>query len=109
MIEAREFFYTCLNANSNYVAVENPIPMREAFLPRPTTYTCPSQFGYKYTKKTLWWLKNLPPVMPQLFFPNAKTFVNSSRGKYRSRTFERVAQACAETWGLHVLKELNKQ
>lgn len=52
MIEARCFFFKCLNAAAKYVAVENPIPMGIAQLPKPNDYTCPSWFGCKYTKKT---------------------------------------------------------
>lgn len=38
MIEGRKFFYTCLNAKCDYLAVENPIPMRMARLPPPDAY-----------------------------------------------------------------------
>ena len=34
---------------------------------------------------------------------NYKEFVHCSRGKYRSRTFEGVAQAMADQWGPIVL------
>ena len=108
MIQAREFFFTCLNASADYVVVENPIPLREACLPKPAFYTCPSWFGYKYTKRTLWWTTSLPPVMPQLFHPFPKCYVTCSRGKYRSRTFPRVAEACAQTWGTFVMDHLYK-
>lgn len=103
MWSAREFFYECLNAKAPFVAVENPIPMRMARLPKPTTFICPSWFGVKYTKKTLYWLKNLPPIMPKVFFPHPKSFVNSSRGKYRSRTFPQVAAEIAKQWSEYIL------
>lgn len=98
MYAARDFFFMCLNAKAKFVAVENPLPMRRAQLPPATCYVCPSQFGHKYTKKTLLWLKNLPPILPTIFYPNPKQFVRSSRGKYRARTFEGVANACADQW-----------
>ena len=107
LIQGREFFYTCLNASAPYVAVENPLPHREAYLPKPSFYTCPSQFGHKYTKKTLWWVRNLPPVLPTIFYPNAKSFVHCSRGKWRSRTFANVAKACADTWVKHILTDFS--
>ena len=106
MIEARTFFYKCLDAQAPYVAVENPIPMARAKLPRPSCYIQPSWFGVKYTKKTLFWLKNLPPIMPEIIFPNPKEFVRSSRGKYRSRTFPQVAKAIARQWSDYVLGEM---
>ena len=107
MLAARDFFLTCLNAKAPYIAVENPLPMRRAQLPKPSCFLHPSWFGVKYTKKTLYWLKNLPPIMAQLDYPNPKEFVRASRGKYRSRTFPEVAQAIAQQWSRYILDELN--
>lgn len=104
MLEARQFFFTCLEAKAKYVAVENPIPMRRAQLPKPSCFIQPSWFGVKYTKKTLFWLKNLPPVMPTIEYPNPKEFVRSSRGKYRSRTFPQVADAIAIQWSEYITR-----
>lgn len=107
MLAARDFFFACLNAKAPYIAVENPLPMRRAQLPKPSCFLHPSWFGVKYTKKTLYWLKNLPPIMAELDFPNPKEFVRASRGKYRSRTFPEVAQAIASQWSSYILDELN--
>ena len=106
---AREFFFRCLNANAPYVAVENPLPMALAQLPKPSFFIQPSWFGVKYTKKTLYWVKNLPPIMPEIEYPNPKQFVRSSRGHYRSRTFPEVANAIARQWSQYILDELNQQ
>lgn len=103
MLAARAFFLECLDAQAPFVAVENPVPMKRAQLPPPTTYACPSWFGVKYTKKTLYWLKNLPPIMPQIFHAQPKSYVQSSRGKYRSRTFPAMAEAIAEQWSSYIL------
>lgn len=105
MNQARKFFLTCLNAKADYVAVENPLPMGRANLPRPTTYIQPSWYGVKYTKKTLYWLRNLPPLLPTIEYANPKSYTYSSRGKYRSRTFPQVAQAIAEQWSKYILDE----
>lgn len=105
---ARAFFYECLNANAPFVAVENPLPMAIAQLPKPSCFIHPAWFGVKYTKKTLYWLLNLPPLMSAAHYPNPKEFVRASRGKYRSRTFPQVAQAIANQWGNYVLNELSK-
>lgn len=94
----RAFFFKCLNAKAPFVAVENPIPLKRANLPRPTTYIEPYWFGVKYSKKTLLWLKNLPPIIPTLVNPDYKCYVTASRGKYRSRTFPAVAEAIAKQW-----------
>lgn len=108
MLQAREFFFRCLNANAHYVAVENPLPMARARLPKPSCFIQPSWFGVKYTKKTLYWLKNLPPIMPELEYPNPKVFVRASRGKYRSRTFPQVAEAIARQWSQYIIDDMRK-
>lgn len=105
MLQARDFFFQCLDAPVDHLAVENPIPMARARLPRPSCYLQPSWFGVKYTKKTLYWLKNLPPILPEIIYPNPKEFVKASRGKYRSRTFPQVAAAIARQWSEYILKE----
>lgn len=108
MKKAVKFFYTCLNAKADFLAVENPIPMKRANLPKPMCYACPSWYGVKYTKKTLYWGRNLPPLMADAEYPNAKCFTYHSRGKYRSRTFPALAQAIAKQWGDFVLSEYNE-
>lgn len=105
MLQARSFFMKCLGAQADYVAVENPLPMRLARLPKPSFFVCPSWFGVKYTKKTLYWVKNLPPIMSEYIYPNAKSFVRSSRGKYRSRTFPALARAIACQWSEYILDD----
>lgn len=107
MQQARDFFFRCLNTNAApFVAVENPLPMARAQLPRPNCFLHPSWFGVKYTKKTLFWLRNLPPIMPEIEYPNPKQFVRSSCGKYRSRTFPQVADAIARQWSQYILDNL---
>ena len=105
MLEARAFFFECLSAQADYVAVENPIPMARARLPRPSCYACPSWFGVKYTKKTLYWLKNLPPLVAEIDHPSPKEYVHNSRGKYRSRTFPEMARGIARQWSTYILAE----
>lgn len=108
MKKAREFFMLCLSAKADYLAVENPLPMAVAQLPKPSTFLEPSWFGVKYTKKTLYWLRNLPPIMPTIEHSKPKQYVRSSRGKYRSRTFPQVAAALAQQWSAYILDELNR-
>ena len=108
LLKGREFFFRCLNAKAHYVAVENPIPMRLAQLPRPSCYADPSWFGVKYTKKTCYWLRNLPPIMPGTSHPHPRSYVNSSRGKYRSRTFPPLARAIAEQWSAYILDDMQR-
>lgn len=107
MIQAREFFEKCLNANADFVAVENPLPMAAAGLPKPDCFIQPYWYGVPYSKKTLYWLRNLPPLMAVHSANKIKQFVYSSRGKYRSRTFPEVAEAIADQWGEYVCVQLN--
>lgn len=109
LLAGRSFFLSCLHAEAPYVAVENPLPMAVAELPHPDAFACPSWFGVKYTKKTLYWLKNLPPIMASAEYTNPKSFVNASRGKYRSRTFPALAQAIAQQWADFILDDLKKK
>ena len=102
MIQARKFFYKCLLAKADYVAVENPLPMALAGLPKPDCYADPSWFGVKYTKKTLYWLRGLPPIMAEKLHGSPKSFVYASRGKYRSRTFPPMAEAIARQWSNYI-------
>ena len=81
MMLAREFFFRCLNADAPFVAVENPLPMARANLPQPSCFIQPFWFGEPYSKKTLYWTKNLPPLMADAQNPTYKQFVHASRGK----------------------------
>lgn len=108
MLAAREFFFECLNAQAKYVAVENPIPMLVAQLPPADTYVDPSWFGVKYTKKTLYWLRNLPPIFADIVHPHPRCYVTSSRGKYRSRTFVQLANAVARQWYDYICSDINR-
>lgn len=105
LLAAKSFFLSCLNAEAPYVAVENPIPMAIADLPKSTAFACPSWYGVKYTKKTLYWLKNLPPLIAGAEFVNPKSYVGCSRGKYRSRTFPQLARALAKQWSQYILDD----
>lgn len=107
MVKARGFFFECLGADAQFVAVENPLPMGRAELPKPDCFIQPYWYGVKYSKKTLYWLKNLPPLMPEVVNPVFKQYVRSSRGKYRSRTFVQVAKAIAKQWGDYVIEQLS--
>lgn len=107
MLEARAFFFECLNAKAKFVAVENPLPMARAKLPPPDCFVQPFWYGHPYSKKTLYWLKNLPPLMPGVSSAHFKEFVHSSRGKYRSRSFPGIAKAMADQWGQYVLVHIH--
>lgn len=107
MLAGRAFFLKCMSAPAKFVAVENPVPMARAQLPKPTTFIQPFWFGSKWSKKTLLWLKNLPPLMPTIINPDTKELVHCSRGRYRSRTDRLVAQAMAKQWSEYIITHYN--
>lgn len=102
---AKNFFMMCLAADATYVAVENPVPLKLAGLPTPTFYTDPSWFGDRYTKKTCYWCRNLPPILAEKINPNTKGVFESNRGKYRSRTSRKMALAMAVQWSDFILSD----
>lgn len=115
-LEAAQFFYAFLNCSIPRVCVENPLPSRVFGLPAPTQVVQPYQFGHPFTKRTLLWLKNLPPLVPTdvvepvaCWCPSSSYSRNHSqaaRGQFtrnraenRSKTFPGIASAMAAQWG----------
>ena len=115
LLEGREFFLKFYNCKCEKVAIENPLPMKIAKLPKPSQIIQPYMFGEPYSKKTLLWLKNLPPLMSTDIRANDIPYLPSntsnlakgkggSRGVVRgaknySKTFPGVAAAMANQWG----------
>ena len=108
---ARGFFMGLFHAHIGKICVENPIPSKEAQLPKYSQIIQPWYFGHDYSKKTCLWLKNLPPLMAtqmvkitHIITPGGHKY---TRGWYkmprttvaRSRTFTGIAKAMAEQWG----------
>ena len=123
-MDAKEFFMKMLNAPIDYIAVENPTPLNVVSLPKHTQSIQPYEYGHEYSKRTLLWLKNLPPLEPTdiktTFTPylpsntgGKKKGQKSSRGvaknaKESSKTFSGVAEAMANQWGNFILKNKKK-
>lgn len=120
-ISAMEFFMNCVNANSDRIAIENPVGVMNTAYRKPDQIIEPYQFSEGpedtenyVTKRTCLWLKGLPLLLPicdmrpdnkELFgvYNNGKTknWVDSfsRNAKVRSKTFPGVAKAMAEQWG----------
>lgn len=119
-LDGRAFFMSMLNAPAKFIAVENPTPLRIFNLPPHTQAIQPYQFGHPYSKRTLLWLKNLPPLIPTQIIDDHRPFLPSNTGgkkrgqsysigvsksaKQSSKTFNGVANAMADQWGSHILK-----
>ena len=116
-MEAKKFFMQLLNADIPRICVENPKPLNVVGLPKESQIIQPYMFGDPFTKKTLLWLKNLPPLTAtNLVTENVVPFVPSGTGrklkgasygaakrgedgKNRSKTFQGIADAMADQWG----------
>lgn len=121
-LDARHFFFKCINAKCNHIAVENPRPLKIVELPQPTQIIQPFQFGEPYSKATCLWLKNLPPLIPTQILSDYRPFLPSnisgakrgqkfSRGvaknaKEASKTFPGIAEAIAVQWGNYLISTL---
>jgi hypothetical protein len=71
MRESAEFFNKLLNAPIPRVVVENPIPHKyaRAIIGKYSQIIQPFMFGVPETKKTCFWLKNLPLLQPTNLLP----------------------------------------
>tara|TARA_B100000029_G_scaffold95494_1_gene85575 strand:+ start:66 stop:674 length:609 start_codon:yes stop_codon:yes gene_type:complete len=116
LLQARDFFMTLYNADIPSIAIENPTPFKIADLPEPTQVIQPYEYGHPYTKRTLLWLQGLPKLQATNLVDPIAPWVQSNTGgkaraqkyhpgiardvKERSRTFEGVALAMADQWGI---------
>ena len=109
MQEAADFFYWILHLPIPRIAIENPVMHKYAreIIGRGPDFTVqPWQFGDNEKKRTCFWTRNLPPLVPtsDLDGSTAGASVHRAppgpdRWKDRSRTFQGIADAIAEQWG----------
>ena len=119
-LEAKEFFMKLYNAPCKYIAVENPTPLKCVELPRYSQAIQPYQFGHAFSKRTLLWLKNLPPLEYTNVLTDWKPFMPSNTGGKKrgqsynrgtarnateaSKTFKGIAEAMATQWTKFIIK-----
>lgn len=112
-------FSDCWNARIPCIAVENPVMHKHAkalirnFQPHAQSVQ-PWQFGDAETKRTCFWLKNLPPLVPthREKPENVAARVwrmppGPDRQAERSRFFPGIAAAMALQWGDHAAQARN--
>jgi site-specific DNA-cytosine methylase len=102
--EALDFVRMILAANSEKIALENPISIISSQIRKPDQIIQPWQFGHGETKATCLWLKNLPKLVPTDIVGGREARVHRmapspDRWKERSRTLPGIAAAMAEQWG----------
>lgn len=109
MIEAADFFRNILyTPYVDKVAVENPIMHKYALDNVGVKYSQiiqPWQFGHGETKATCLWLKNLPKLEPTNIVEGREGRIwkmppSKDRQKLRSITYQGIADAMAEQWGI---------
>lgn len=109
-----EFFKALLEADIPKIAVENPIPHKYALELIGSKYSQivqPGQFGHGETKATCFWLKGLPLLTPTNIVEGREQRLHKlppskDRARLRSITFQGIAEAMAEQWGIVSREEL---
>jgi len=114
--EGAGLFSAFWNAPIERIAIENPVMHRhaKALIANYREFACsvqPWQFGHPETKRTCFWLKNLPPLAPTSIVEGRQARVHRmppgpDRWKERSRTFQGIAEAMADQWGRYAVQQL---
>lgn len=114
--DAIEFFLNLYNAEIPKIVVENPVGVMSSVFRKLDQYVHPFHFGEPHSKKTGLWLRGLLPLVPtEVVAPEMYTYKNGKRDpvwhvksmklppeermKFRSSTFQGIADAMAEQWG----------
>lgn len=115
--DALSFVVKLLDAPIHKIALENPISIISTRIRKPDQIIQPWQFGHDASKKTCLWLKNLDLLQPTKIIPcrivggkkrwgnqtdsgQNKLTPSSDRWKTRSETYEGIALAMAQQWGV---------
>ncbi len=103
--EGINFFMALANAHIEKIAIENPIGIMSTRWKKPDQIIQPWQFGHGETKATCLWLKNLPPLKPTNIVSGREARIHKMqfskhRGKLRSITYQGIANAMGEQWGI---------
>jgi hypothetical protein len=116
-LDALSFVRLLLDAPIPKIALENPIGAISTKIRKPDQTIQPYQFGHDASKATCLWLKNLPPLRPTQYVEpriidgkprwgnqtdsgQNKLPPSKDRWKIRSETYQGIAEAMANQWGL---------
>ena len=108
MFDGANFFKRLLMAPVDRIAIENPIQHKYArqIIGVPQCQTIqPWMFGHGETKATCLWLQNLPKLKPTNIVDGREQRLHklppsADRWKIRSKTYQGIADAMAEQWGV---------
>ena len=103
--QALDFVRKLMDAPIKKICIENPISVISSQIRKPDQIIQPWQFGHGETKATCLWLKGLPKLIPTNIVEGRENKVHKmppskDRWKNRSRTYQGIADAMAEQWGL---------
>jgi len=108
-IDALAFVQKLLDAPIPKICLENPVSIISTKIRKPNQIIQPWMFGHEESKKTCLWLKDLPLLVPtQIMVVRNKNLTPSGqnklgpspdRWKLRSKTYQGIADAMANTWG----------
>lgn len=106
MRDGAAFFNMLMDADIPRICVENPVQHSHARkLTKKWSQTVqPWQFSHPEVKRTCFWLKNLPKLVPTGIVDGRKAVCHSmgpspTRSADRARTYAGVAQAFVDQWG----------
>ena len=113
MVDGADFFNLCLNANAPLIAVENPLMHKYAkeLVESDMAFSVqPYQFGHGEVKRTGFWTKGLPNLIPTHKHPGREQRMfnmipGGERQTERSRTYTGIAEAIAIQWANPALLE----
>ena len=111
--EALLFVQALMDAPIHRIAIENPVSCISSRIRKPDQIVQPWWFGDDASKKTCFWLKNLPELQETNRLPGDnktrranqtpsgqnKLGPSADRWKLRSVTYQGIANAMAEQWG----------
>lgn len=103
--EALAFVRRLLEAPVARICVENPVSVISSRIRKPDQIIQPWMFGHGETKATCLWLKNLPALVPTRIVEGRQNRIHREppgpdRWKNRSMTYQGIADAMAEQWGV---------
>ena len=103
--EALNFVRRLMNAHIDRICIENPVSIISSRIRKPDQTIQPWQFGHGETKRTCLWLKGLPKLIPTDIVDGRDQRIwklppSPDRWKIRSATFQGIADAMANQWGI---------
>jgi len=106
---AVSFFMMLAKADIPQIAIENPVCIMSRLWRKPDQIIQPWQFGHGETKATCLWLKGLHPLKPTSIVEGREDRIHKmppgpDRWKERSRTYQGIADAMAQQWGIRQME-----